>query len=214
MNQVLIVDDHPLVAVALQAALRGHAVEARHVDPTSRAAVVAAMHGSRGLAVVDLDLGDGRGEVVDGVQVVGMARSAGWRSLLLTGSADRARIAAALAAGALGHLVKSTAFEEIVVTVAAAARGEDVFDPVHRAELVAEHHRSSSARRDLDRRWERLTPRERQIMADLVDGKRVADVARDSVVAESTVRTQVRSILAKLEVHSQLEAVALARRIG
>ena len=132
--------------------------------------------------------------------------------LLFTGSQDRPRIAAAVAAGALGWLAKTLPFNDIVGTVADAAAGRPVFDPGRRADLVAEHHAAQSARSDLDRRWNRLTPRERQVLDHLADGKRVADVAREFVVSPATVRTQVRSILAKLEVGSQLEAVALARR--
>ncbi len=67
---------------------------------------------------------------------------------------------------------------------------------------------------ELDRRWQRLTPREREIVACLVDGLRAGAVAEKFTVSVATVRTQIRSVLAKLEVSSQLEAVALARQHG
>jgi two-component system, NarL family, nitrate/nitrite response regulator NarL len=208
----LIVDDHPLVAVALRAALREQGLDARHLDPRDGDALSAALAGAdSGLVVLDLDLGTAHS---DGAALVPVIRSAGWNAVLLTGSRDRARIAAAVAAGALGWLAKDRPFEEVVAAVVALAAGERVFDPGRRADLVAAHHAAQSARSDLDRRWSRLTPREREILGCLVDGKRVADVAREYVVSPATVRTQVRSILAKLEVGSQLEAVALARRAG
>jgi two-component system nitrate/nitrite response regulator NarL len=212
---VLIVDDHPLVAVALVTALRERGLDVRRGDPAADDGVRAELARSpSGVVVLDLDLGrDAAGAVVDGVELVPTARAAGWRVLLLTGSADRARIAAAVAAGALGWLPKNLPFEEIVDTVSGAAHGRQVFDPQRRDALVAEHHAARSARSDLDRRWARLTPRESEVLGCLVEGKRVADVARQFVVAEATVRTQVRSILAKLEVRSQLEAVALARLV-
>ena len=47
-----------------------------------------------------------------------------------------------------------------------------------------------------------------------MEGHTVRDIARISVVSEATVRTQVKSILAKLEVSSQLAAVGLAHEIG
>lgn len=212
---VTIVDDHPLVAVALTTALRERGLHARHVDPARDPRLATVLPGDGdGLVVLDLDLGPGPdGAPLDGADLVPRIRSAGWDALLLTGSRERPRIAAAVAGGAVGWLAKSLPFDEIVATVAATARGEHVFDPGRRAELVAEHHTAAGARRDLDRRWSRLTPREREVLAAIVDGKRVADVAREFVVAEATVRTQVRSILAKLEVRSQLEAVALARNV-
>lgn len=211
---VLIVDDHPLVAVALTTALRERDIDARRLDPADADGRAVALRRTRsGLVVLDLDLGPGPdGALLDGVDLVPALRAAGWSVLLLTGSRDRTRIAAAVAAGALGWVAKDLPFDEITTMVAAAAQGAPVFDPGRRAALVAEHHAAQSARSDLDRRWNRLTPRERQILDCLVEGKRVADVAREYVVSPATVRTQVRSILAKLEVSSQLEAVALARR--
>lgn len=60
----------------------------------------------------------------------------------------------------------------------------------------------------------RLTPRERAVLDRLAGGTRAAGIAAEFVVSVSTVRTQIRSILAKLEVSSQLEAVALVRRLS
>jgi DNA-binding NarL/FixJ family response regulator len=64
------------------------------------------------------------------------------------------------------------------------------------------------------RRLELLTPRERQVLGALIEGHNVRDIARSSVVSEATVRTQVKSILGKLEVSSQLAAVGLAHHVG
>ena len=63
-------------------------------------------------------------------------------------------------------------------------------------------------------RFARLTHREREVLGALVDGHGVHDIAASDVVSEATVRTQVKSILAKLEVSSQLAAVGLAHRMG
>ncbi|WP_300007363.1 response regulator transcription factor [Pseudonocardia sp.] len=212
---ILIVDDHPLVAVALTTALREQGLDVERIDPAADGSLDAGLARARsGLVVLDLDLGrDATGAGIDGAELVAAIRSRGWTVLLLTGSVDRQRVAGAVAAGALGWLPKNLPFEEIVDTVSGAAHGRQVFDAQRRDALVAEHHAARSARSDLDRRWARLTPREREVLDCLVEGKRVADVARQFVVAEGTVRTQVRSILAKLEVRSQLEAVALARLV-
>jgi DNA-binding NarL/FixJ family response regulator len=74
----------------------------------------------------------------------------------------------------------------------------------------AEEPRSRAARELLDT----LTSRERAVLADMVAGRRAAAIARASYVSLHTVRSQIRSILDKLDVHSQLEAVAVARRAG
>jgi DNA-binding NarL/FixJ family response regulator len=67
---------------------------------------------------------------------------------------------------------------------------------------------------DARRRLELLTPRERQVLGALIKGRHVHEIARTDVVSEATVRTQVKSILGKLEVTSQLEAVGLANSVG
>ena len=58
-----------------------------------------------------------------------------------------------------------------------------------------------------------LTAREREVLDGLVAGKRAAAIAEESVVSLATVRAQIRAILAKLGVSSQLEAVALVREL-
>ena len=56
--------------------------------------------------------------------------------------------------------------------------------------------------------------RESEVLGHLMKGRAVREIAGLSVVSEATVRTQVKSILAKLEVSSQLAAVGLAHEIG
>jgi DNA-binding NarL/FixJ family response regulator len=60
-------------------------------------------------------------------------------------------------------------------------------------------------------RLRRLTAREQEILHLLAHGERAAVIAEEASVSLSTVRSQIRSILTKLEVNSQLEAVALLR---
>lgn len=64
----------------------------------------------------------------------------------------------------------------------------------------------------LERRWRQLTPREHEILGCLDAGLRAEAIAGKFTVSVLTVRTQIKSVLSKLEVSSQLEAVALARR--
>jgi DNA-binding NarL/FixJ family response regulator len=67
----------------------------------------------------------------------------------------------------------------------------------------------AAARRDHDR-WARLTPREQEIVGRIAAGRRPAAIAEELVVSLATVRSHIRSILAKLGVGSQLEVAALA----
>ena len=64
------------------------------------------------------------------------------------------------------------------------------------------------------RRFEQITRREAEVLGLLMAGQQVGEIASGRFVSESTVRTQVKSILAKLQVRSQLGAVGLAHRVG
>ncbi|HXM56946.1 MAG TPA: GAF domain-containing protein [Candidatus Dormibacteraeota bacterium] len=60
----------------------------------------------------------------------------------------------------------------------------------------------------------RLTPKETQVLADMMAGRSAKSIARASGLSEATVRTHIRSVLAKFGVNSQLAAVVLARDLG
>jgi DNA-binding NarL/FixJ family response regulator len=62
--------------------------------------------------------------------------------------------------------------------------------------------------------FESLTPREAAVLGDLLEGRSADDIAEASFVSITTVRAQIRSILSKLGVRSQLAAVSMARRAG
>ncbi len=59
-----------------------------------------------------------------------------------------------------------------------------------------------------------LTPREQEVLRDLMDGRSAEAIARASYVSLATVRSQIRAVLQKLAVNSQLAAVAKARQAG
>jgi two-component system nitrate/nitrite response regulator NarL len=86
---------------------------------------------------------------------------------------------------------------------------------VQHQHLRAFHSSDGSSERTQARRlMESLSRREREILGHLMRGATVAEIAANGVVSEATVRTQVKSILIKLEVSSQLAAIAVARRAG
>jgi DNA-binding CsgD family transcriptional regulator len=59
-----------------------------------------------------------------------------------------------------------------------------------------------------------LTPRERDVLAGMTEGKRAGEIAGHLLISIDTVRTHTRSIFAKLDVHSRPEAVRIARAAG
>ncbi|MBW0117373.1 response regulator transcription factor [Pseudonocardia abyssalis] len=204
---VVIVDDHALVAGALVMALRSGGIEATALLPAEFLPRVDVPAAPGALVLLDLDLGDG----LDGVDLVPRLRRSGWRVVLVTGSTDEDRIAAGIAAGALGRVRKSAPFPELVAAATRAAEGRPLIGDDERRRIEATASVRSQERRLVRDRWDRLTPRELQIVDRIAAGRRPAAIAEEFVVSVATVRTQIRSILAKLEVTSQLEVSALAQ---
>ena len=162
------------------------------------------------VVVLDLDLSS----VEDTMTLVGLLSHRDCVVVAMTAGEDRSRWGHALASGAQAALSKSAGLTRVLETLHGAVDGEPLMPDEERRELI-EHWRRSRLRADGHHaRLDLLTPRESQVLAQLASGKRVSDIARDFQVSRTTVRTQVRSILTKLKVNSQIAAVALARDVG
>lgn len=206
MGSVLVVDDHVLIRTALVMALESQGFDAHQV-PTSSASVILAearLH-APGLVLLDLDLAEGP----NGADLVAPLRTLGWSVLVVTGSRDREALAAAIHRGAVGWVSKTASFEELLAVALAAAAGEQVLAPVMRDELVRLHQRLRGRRREVASRLARLSTREREVLDQLAAGQGASAIASDATVSMYTVRAQIRAILAKLEVRTQLAAVAM-----
>jgi DNA-binding NarL/FixJ family response regulator len=205
---VVVVDDHSLVADTVALALRERGIEVVAVEPTVFIERIEDDAPAAGLVLLDLDLGSGR----DGAELVPRLRRAGWQVLLFTASRNETRIAVAVAAGAIGWISKSSPFDALVETVVRAAAGQPLLAAAERARFLALARTAGQVAQLERERWQRLTPREREVVSRIVAGRRPAVIAKEFVVSVATVRSQIRSILAKLEVGSQLEVAALVRR--
>ena len=214
-QRVVIVEDHQLFAEAIDLALSVEGYDVRRVDapdgPSSPGTLVANIIKQRPRVVLlDLDLGlfgDG-GPLIDPI-----ARS-GANVVVVTGSTDQARWGEAVRAGARKVLAKSQPLRDILATVRRITAGLPVMDREEREELLTEWARARFESQGLRDRLDQLTVRESEVLGHLMKGRAVREIAGLSVVSEATVRTQVKSILAKLEVSSQLAAVGMAHEIG
>ncbi|TQM43110.1 DNA-binding NarL/FixJ family response regulator [Pseudonocardia cypriaca] len=209
---VLVIDDHELFSTSLTMALRNEGFDARTLPVAFVRHFLGHVEGPPGLVVLDLDLGhDAGGRLINGTDLVEGLRSGGWKVLVVSGSIERPAIAAAIVAGAIGSVPKSRSFAELLRNVGAAARGESVMTRDEYEDWVECHRRHVAKEREHARRLTRLSPRELEVLELLAEGKRAASIAQHFVVSMPTVRTHIRSILTKLEVGSQLEAVAMFR---
>lgn len=213
--RVVIVDDHVLVAEALVLALGAEGYDVRRVvvpeEPGEVGALVAAITRLRpDVVLLNLDLGP----FGDGAPLVAPLTEADANVVVLTGLTDRARWGEVLAAGARTVLSKSQPLSDILATVHKIDRGLPVFEGTDREALVDVWMRRVDEHGHAHERMNLLTSREREVLGHLMRGHAVREIASRRVVSEATVRTQVKSILSKLEVSSQLAAVGLAHQVG
>jgi len=208
--KVLIIEDHALFAESLELALtvEGYAVESLPLkeSATTQAVLTAVSRIRPHIVLLDIDLHG----VGDGVRLITPMVKAGIQVVVVTASTDRARWGECLRYGARKVLSKSQQLNEILSTVRRINQGFPVMSREERDELINHWHEQGLERVALQRRLALLTPREETVLGELMRGRTVRDISASSFVAEATVRTQVKAILAKLEVSSQLAAVGLA----
>jgi PAS domain S-box-containing protein len=163
------------------------------------------------IAIVDLGLPDGYGgELIKELREINPQAQA----LVLSATLERPEVARAVEAGAAAVLHKSEGIEKVVEDVRRLRAGETLLSMQEVVELL----RLACSHRDQEREereaLERLTPREKEVLQALAEGLDSKDIARRLSISPTTERNHVASILAKLEVHSRLQALVFAMRHG
>ena len=214
-TRVLIIDDHLLFAQSLELTLSLEGYDVRRlalpdVGGSMSTLRSLALRANARIALLDLDLG----RFGDGMSLIAPLAQAGTNVVVVTASTDRGRWGACLHQGARKVLSKVGPLQETLSTVRRLHLGLPVITNVELETLLEAWRSHRMVTDDMRRRLDLLTTREREILAFLVEGRNVRQIARTGVVSEATVRTQVKSILAKLEVSSQLAAVSLAHHVS
>lgn len=215
--RLVVLDDHQLFAETLTLALTHGGYDARRVAvPVRRgdgAAVESLVRGvvdlEPAVALVDLDLGT----FGNGLRLVRPLVAAGVAVLVIT-SAPRTRWGECLVHGAGSVVPKTMPLHDILVVVRRLVLDQPALSPAEFRELVEQWRADEAATESLRARLAGLSTREQEVLSHLMDGRTVREFARQHVVSEATVRTQIRAILNKLEVSSQLAAVVLATHAG
>lgn len=213
--RVLIIDDHALFAESLELALSLEGYDVRRTPQpmpgtSPNATLAAAIRMRPRIVLLDLDLGHHG----DGARMIAPLTGAGVQVVVVTGSSDRPRWGECLRHGARKVLIKTQPLNEILAVVRRINQGLPVMDRAERDDLVRLWHSHHQERQQMIERLRLLTPREQEVLAHLMKGHPVREIATISVVSEATVRTQVKSILAKLDVSSQLAAVGMAHYVA
>jgi two-component system nitrate/nitrite response regulator NarL len=210
--RVLIVEDHALIAIGLQLALSARGWEVETTDgPTAPDVTEHARRFEPQIVLLDIGLGEGVG---NGIDLIAPLRATGAHVVMLTAETRRAVLATCLEAGAAGWIGKNTFLDEVVNSLTDVLDGTPLIGCTAREAMIDELRIERAGLRKALTPFERLTMREREVLAALVDGLSAEEIAETQFVALTTVRSQIRSVLQKLGVRSQLAAVAHANRVG
>jgi DNA-binding NarL/FixJ family response regulator len=210
--RVLLADEHALFREAVRLVLDGE----RDMDVIAEAqdglqAVAEAERTSPDVALLDASL-----PKCDGIQAAWLIRRRvpDCGVVIVTGREDPVFVERALEVGVKGFVTRSSGLSQLITITRAVHRGETIVPSTMLSELLG---RLMRRRREQDaafRRIAKLTRREREVLRLLVDGSGTETIARALVISPQTARTHIQNILAKLAVHSRLEAAALVNEAG
>ncbi len=140
-------------------------------------------------------------------------RSEAPRVVMMSHGSQADRIAAAVRVGAAGWVRKDESLHDLLRVVRGVMAGETWLPRAEMGAVLRLLLEERQQRRESDRLLAALTPREREILSYLADGAGRRDVAERLHLSANTVRTHLQNLMAKLGVHSTLEAVALTRSL-
>jgi len=201
--RVAIVDDHPIVTDGVVANLRAAAdIEVVATGASAADALTIATRYAPDVLILDLELGGKSGlDAIPGVK----AASPRTRIVIFSAYAGEERVATAFERGAESYVLKGTSSDELVAVVRAVAAGGTLIPPEIAGQL---------ARAVRQPRRDRLTAREREILALLAEGLANRAIAERLGITERTVKFHVAEILARLGASNRAQAVAIAKARG
>jgi len=209
---VLLVDDDDLMRAGLKAVLSsdddidvvGEASDGREALDQVRALNPA-------VVLMDVRMPD-----LDGISATRevLASSPQVKVMILTTFEQDDYIFGALNAGASGFLLKRTSPEELIAGIHTVALGDSLLSPSVTRRVIDRMARQPAADTPFDERLGELTPREREVLAQVARGLSNSEIAAALVIEESTVKTHVKRILMKLRLRDRVQAVIFSYESG
>ena len=201
--KLLLADDHDLVRDRLCAYLAGEPdfqiVSASDFDA---AAEIITREGPFDIVLLDYEMPG-----MNGLEGLARARELNFNNpvAILSGSASRQVAEDALASGAAGFLPKSMAARSLIHAIRFMAAGEQYAPIAFMTEKEEADAHPLAAR---------LTPREREVLQGLAQGKSNKEIARDLALQEVTIKLHVKTLCRKLEARNRTQAAMIAKEAG
>ena len=210
--RVLLVESHPLLATALARIVGGQSDLA--LCGTARTGAEAVADASRckaDVVVIDFELSD-----MSGPAAAGLIRDHVPSATIVFHNAEESEAALldAIDAGAIAFLTRSATADQLLEAIRRASLGE-VLIPVRLfAKALARQRTEQTHEQERKRRTSMFTPRELEVLKLMGDGFDTIEMSKRLGVAGHTIEWHVRHVIEKLEVHSKLQAVIAAVRLG
>jgi DNA-binding NarL/FixJ family response regulator len=210
--RVLIVDDDALMRAGLRGVLSSDAgIDVVGEAGDGRDAVYRARRSAPDVVLMDVRMPD-----IDGITATRrvLAELPGVRVVILTTFEQDDYIFGALSAGASGFLLKRTAPEDLIAAIHTIAAGDSLLSPSVTSRVIERMARQPAPDTSRDARLDELTPRECEVLELVARGRSNGEIAAALVIEESTVKTHVKRILAKLGARDRVQAVIFAYESG
>jgi DNA-binding NarL/FixJ family response regulator len=210
--RIVVADDHDLVRAGLRLILEGEedfAVVGEAGD--GEAAIFQVERLRPDVVLMDVQMPKVNG--LEATRRIAHAAACDTRVLILTTFEQDEYVFDALRAGASGFLLKNTPPEDLVQAVRIVAAGDALLSPSVTRRVIEEYAQRPAAVKT-DVAVQLLTERERDVLGQLATGKSNAEVAVHLYLSESTVKTHVSHLLAKLGLRDRVQAVVFAYESG
>ena len=205
MIQVLLADDHVVVRQGLKVLLEREGFHVVAEASDGQQAVQLAKQFQPDVAVLDLAM-----PILNGLEAAREIQKVSEKTkpIILTMHTESHYILEALQAGAKGFVMKTHAAEDLVQAIREASRGRTYLSP-EVSQTVVQAYQDK-----IDIRPEPLSPRERQVLQLIAEGKSTKEVAGLLNISVKTAETHRTRIMEKLDVHETAGLVRYAIRRG
>ena len=211
MIRIILADDHAVMRRGLRLVLEQQEdFEVVGEASDGRTAVSLAESLKPDIALLDITMPN-----LNGIEAASQinAKQLGVSTIVLSMHADEAFVLRALKAGARGYLLKESAESDLINAVRLVWDGKSFFSPTVARMLVEDYVRQLQDK-DIEDSYDLLTPRERELLQLIAEGKSNKDVANMLNLSLYTVETHRSNILNKLNLHSVPELILYAVRKG